>query len=111
MRLRRDGHSFAALITASPIRDAAGTPVALSIIVRAIADWKRTEEALRQTTQQLRIVTESMAVPVTRCSRDLKYVWVSLPYADWLGRPAGEIVGRPIVDIIGQRAFAQPRQP
>jgi PAS domain S-box-containing protein len=66
-------------------------------------------EALRQATEHLRIVTESMAAPVTRCSRDLKYLWVSRPYADWINRPTDQIVGRPILDIIGPEAFADLR--
>ncbi len=59
--------------------------------------------------QQLQIVTESMAAPVTRCSRDFTYLWVSKPYADWMGRSPEEIIGRPIADIIGPEAFAQLR--
>jgi PAS domain S-box-containing protein len=70
---------------------------------------KRAEEAERAATQQLHIVTDGMAAPVTRCSRDLRYLWVSKPYADWIGRPPEEIVGRPIIDILGQEAFDQLR--
>jgi PAS domain S-box-containing protein len=55
--------------------------------------------------EQLQIVTDSIAAPVARCSRDLKYLWVSEPYADWLSRPVSEIAGSAIVDIIGQEAF------
>jgi PAS domain S-box-containing protein len=65
------------------------------------------EVALRRTMEQLQIVTESMAAPVTRCGRDLKYRWVSKPYADWIGRPPEEIIGRPIVEVLGLAAFEQ----
>ncbi len=74
-----------------------------------ITDRRRAEEALRHTTEQLHIVTESMAAPVTRVSRDLKYLWVSKPYADWINRPASEITGSAIVDIIGEDAFNRLR--
>jgi len=74
-----------------------------------ITHRKQAEEAVRQATEQLRIVTESMAAPVTRCSRDRKYLWVSKPYADWINRPAHEIIGRPIVEIIGSEAFERLR--
>jgi PAS domain S-box-containing protein len=72
----------------------------------AIRAARRRAEAGRQ---QLATMTESMAAPITRCSRDLRYLWVSKPYADWIGRPAEEIIGRPILDIIGPEAFAQLR--
>jgi PAS domain S-box-containing protein len=57
----------------------------------------------------LRIVTDSMAAPVTRCSRDLKYLWVSKPYAEWIDRPANDITGQPIVTVIGPEAFERLR--
>lgn len=60
---------------------------------------------LAELTEKLRIVTEGMDAPVTRCSRDLRYLWVSTPYADWLGRTVDEIVGHQIVEIIGPEGF------
>ena len=39
-----------------------------------ICEQKPVEEELRQTTEQLRIVTETMAAPVSRGNRDLKYL-------------------------------------
>jgi PAS domain S-box-containing protein len=82
----------------------------LDVLARQAADYfdrKRAEEAVRTATEQLQVVTDSMTAPVTRCSRDLKYVWVSKPYAEWIGRPVDEISGRPIVDVIGPAAFEQ----
>jgi PAS domain S-box-containing protein len=74
-----------------------------------MTDRKRVERELRDATEQLRIITDSMASPVTRCSRDLRYLWVSGPYADWIARPAVEIVGRPIAEVIGAEAFERLR--
>jgi PAS domain S-box-containing protein len=70
---------------------------------------KQAEEALRQATEQLRIVTDSMAVPVTRCGRDLRYRWVSKAYAELLRRTPEELVGRPIRDVLGEETFGQLR--
>ena len=68
---------------------------------REIEERKRNEVALRKLTQRLKIITDSMAAPVTRCSRDLRYVWVNQSYSEWLGRKTEEIVSRPIVEIVG----------
>jgi PAS domain S-box-containing protein len=51
-----------------------------------ITERKDAEEALRVAEEQLRLVTENMAAAVTRCSRDLCYVWTSPVYANWLHR-------------------------
>ncbi len=48
-RMRRDGGEFPALLTISPVRDAAGRPIGLSVIARDISDQKRNEESLRET--------------------------------------------------------------
>ena len=56
--------------------------------------------------EHLHIVTDTMAIPVTRCSRDLRYLWVSRPYAAWLGRAPEAIVGHAIREVVGEQAFA-----
>jgi PAS domain S-box-containing protein len=50
-------------------------------------------------------VTNEMAVAVTRCSADFRYLWANQAYADWLQRPLTEIVGRPILNVLGKDAF------
>jgi len=52
-----------------------------------------------------RRILEHLPFPVTHCSRDLRYVWVNQPYADWLGRSREEIMDRPIADVIGAAGF------
>jgi PAS domain S-box-containing protein len=107
MRRTQDGRIVPISLTVSPIRDQDGKIIGASKIARDISKRKLAEEAVRAATQNLQIVTESMAAPVTRCSRDLTYQWVNKPYADWIGRAAEEIVGRPIVEIVGSEAFTQ----
>lgn len=95
-----------------PHRPSERTCQHLDLLARQAADYlerKRGERALQQVTEQLKMVTEAMAAPVTRCSRDLRYLWISKFYADWIGRPVEEIVGRPIVDVLGTEAFEQLR--
>ncbi len=86
---------------------APGTAARMIGVCMDVTDRKQAEAALQRAMQQLQIVTDSMSAPVTRCSRDLRYLWVSKPYADWIGRPAEEIVGRPIVEVLGEEAFQE----
>ena len=107
--IARDGTERPIDDSAAPIKDARGRVVGVVLVFRDNTERRQAEEALRRTGEQLQIVTESMATPVTQCSRDLTYLWVSKSYADWIGRPADEIVGRPIIEIIGQAAFEHLR--
>jgi PAS domain S-box-containing protein len=71
-----------------------------------ITDRKRAEDNTREALQQLQLITDNMPAAVTRCSRDLRYVWVSRGYAAWLGRAGPEDVsGRRFVDVAGQEFY------
>lgn len=57
------------------------------------------------TEQVLQVVTSNMSIAVTRCSRDLRYLWANQCYSDWIGRPLRDIIGRSIQEVIGDEAF------
>src|SRR5262245_20314200 len=79
-----------------------GKPIATRGTAFHINNQARADEELR-ISQQLIDETPFM---VTRCSRDLRYVFVSRAYAQMLGRDAAEIQGKPIVEIMGAEGFA-----
>lgn len=55
-------------------------------------------------TAGLDALTRQFSVPLTRCGRDLKYLWVNEYYANFMRSSVGKIAGRPIVDILGKAA-------
>jgi len=92
---RRDGSLLWGRLSISLLNSA--TPMVIAM-VEDITEKRRAQE-------DLELVAKEMAVAVTRCSRDFRYLWVSQGYADWLQRPVDEIVGRPICEVLGQEAF------
>jgi PAS domain S-box-containing protein len=76
---------------------------------RSRTSASQSEEALRSAREKLNVVVSTMAARVAWCSRDLKYLWVSKPYADWIGLEPGKIVGRSIPDVMGTAAFEKLR--
>ncbi len=58
---------------------------------------------------RLQALAGELGAPVTRCSRDLKYVWVSQEYAKWLQQPVDKIAGRSILGVVGAEAFGALR--
>ena len=42
---------------------------------------------------------------LTRCSRDLRYQFVSRTYAEMIGRQPADIAGKAIVEIMGEKGF------
>jgi two-component system CheB/CheR fusion protein len=71
-----------------------------------LRDIKRRDQALRDAQEQLHVITDSMSALVVRCTPDLKYSWVSKPYADWLRKSRDELVGTSIEKVIGPAAFS-----
>ena len=56
--------------------------------------------------QRLRVVVDTLAVPLAHCDRDLTYRWVSGSYAAWLGRVPDQVIGKRVVDVLGPDASA-----
>jgi PAS domain-containing protein len=81
------------------------TRLAADVMERSVAD-----ENLRSALQELQLITDNMAAAVSRCSRDLRYLWVSPSYATWLGKSGPEgIAGRYMPDVLGREGFERIR--
>jgi PAS domain S-box-containing protein len=105
-RLRRwDGEYRWILDRGIPLHDSEGSFVGYIGSCVDITGRKQAEEALRVAQEQLRLVTNNMAAAVTRCSRNLHYVWVSPVYARWLRRKPEEIAGSAILKVIGREGY------
>ena len=66
-------------------------------------------DLLRAHDMQLETVLQLTPFMITRCSRDLKYEFVSDAYAAMLGVTVQQIEGRAIVEVIGEEGFAAIR--
>jgi PAS domain S-box-containing protein len=73
--------------------------------VEDVTERKKAEDDLQEALQQLQLITDNLPSGVARCSRDLRYVWVSPSYAAWLGRPRDEVAGQAIRDVLGQEGY------
>lgn len=88
-----------------PVINEDGQASSIYGIVTDITDHKVADEALAVAQNELPLITDVMAAAVTRCSKDLRYLWVSKGYAQWLNRTQEEIIGKPISEIVGANAF------
>ena len=80
----------------------------LDILARQAADLiehKQGEEALRAKEAELELVINQTPFMLTRCSRDLRYQFVSRTYAEMIGRQPADIAGKAIVEIMGEEGF------
>ena len=76
---------------------------ALSVSLRRARDRAQLEA------HDLDAILRNTPFMLTRCSRDLRYLFVSDAYAEMIGRRPDEVAGRPIIEMLGIKAFEEIR--
>ncbi|HEU4617804.1 MAG TPA: PAS domain-containing protein, partial [Gammaproteobacteria bacterium] len=74
-----------------------------------ITERKRWEQAIRDSEEQLRFVTDHAPALIVHCGADMRYKFVNAPYAKRYRMRPEEIVGKRIEDVVGQSAFKRLR--
>jgi PAS domain S-box-containing protein len=74
-----------------------------------LTERKSAEEALRKKEGELDLIVTQTPFMLTRCTRDLRYRYVSRAYAEMLGHKPEEIAGKRIVQIMGKKGLASIR--
>jgi PAS domain S-box-containing protein len=104
--IRKDGRTIWAQIDAAAIRDDAGRMIGSMAIVQDITLRRESERALRQSEQQLRLITDSAPVLIAHCDTQSRYKFVNEPYAVRFGLKREDLVGKHPSEILGEKAFA-----
>jgi PAS domain S-box-containing protein len=102
---RKDGRQIIVFSRWSLDRDNRGKPISILESNNDITARKHAEETLREKEAELELITTQTPFMLTRCTRDLRYRYVSRAYATMIGRKPEEIAGKPIVQIIGKRGL------
>ncbi|HEY9627052.1 MAG TPA: PAS domain-containing protein [Coleofasciculaceae cyanobacterium] len=70
-----------------------------------ITDRKQAEAALRQSANQLRLLTHSLPVLISYVDHQQRYRFANQTYTDWFGLLPEDIVGKPVEEVLGQAAY------
>src|SRR6266699_2961570 len=102
----RKGEQIPALLLSTPITSTARNGALLyQTAIIDLREREMAEEALRAREAELEAIINRTPFMLTRCSRDLRYRFVSRAYAKMLDRTPEEIAGRPIVKVIGEEGL------
>ena len=89
--------------------DSDGNVVGLGFIGTDITERKEAEQALRDSEEQIRTITDNLPVMVTYRDRDERYRFVNRVAERWYARPAGQILGRQSRDLLEDISYERIR--
>src|SRR5262245_23793806 len=70
---------------------------------------KKAEAVIQEKEAELELIVTQTPFMLTRCTRDLRYRYVSRAYADLMGRKQEQMAGKPIVEVLGRYGLAKIR--
>jgi PAS domain S-box-containing protein len=79
--------------------------ISFSFLNASEVERQEAEQALRESEQQLRLITDNLPTLVSRMDRDLRYVFVNAAYERWLGWKPHQMLGHTVPEVIGAEAY------
>jgi PAS domain S-box-containing protein len=106
---RPDGSRVPVLMNVQPLKDASGRVEGAACSFQELTERKRAEEALRASEAELQSVINRTPFMLVRCSRDLRYLFISKAYVDLIGRRREDVIGKTIEEVLGEKGFSTLR--
>ncbi|MGA2893670.1 MAG: PAS domain S-box protein [Xanthobacteraceae bacterium] len=102
---RPDGSRVPVLMNVMPLKDASGRVEGAVCSFQELTERKRAEDALRASEAELQSVINRTPFMLVRCSRDLRYLFISEAYAQLIGCSRDAVIGKTIMDVLGEKGF------
>src|SRR5215211_7372559 len=100
---RRDGTTFPAMVTDTPVRDERGELVGLIGVSMDITERKRAEEALQESNREIENILESITDAFYAFDREWRYTYINERALCRIQRAMGEELTRE--DLLGKNAW------
>ena len=93
VRRRKDGSILDVSLTISPVRDSSGRVIGASSVTREITAQKQAEQALRESEQRFRVITDASPVMVWMAGTDKRCYYFNKGWLDFVGRTLEQELG------------------
>ncbi len=106
---RPDGSRVPVLMNVAPLKSPTGDVQGAVCSFQELTERKRIEEALREREAELQTIINRTPFMLVRCSRDMRYRFISRAYAQLIGRRREDVLGKTIIEVLGEKGFAKLR--
>lgn len=103
--LRRDGTLCYVQNIGTAIMNTEGICTGLYGTVMDITERKQAEEKIRQSRQQLQLITDALPALISYVDTERRYRFINEEYVKWFGEQARQLIGTKIEDVVGIRAY------
>ena len=90
---------------ASVVRGDRDSSLQIIGMLHDITERKHTEEALRESEEQLRLITDNVPAVIAYVDANQRYRFINKRYEEWFGISPEEAYGRRISDVVGEAAY------
>ena len=101
-----DGSVHWLFARAKIFRDAGGVPERMLGVNVDITERKEAEEALRQSEEQLEMISNAVPALISYVNKERRYVTCNEAYTTWFGLSREEVLGKTMKEVVGEQAWA-----
>lgn len=91
--------------------DERGRPVRLAGALVDITSLKKVEEALKQSENLMKLVTDSLPAFIAYISPDKRYRFANKTYETWFDLPKEKIIGKHMKEVLGEETYSRSEVP
>jgi len=106
---KKTGEHISVLLSSTPTTIRHDSAHVYQTAIVDLTERERTEKALREKEAELEQIVTQTPFMLTRCTRDLRYRYVSTAYAKMVDRTPDELAGKSLVEIMGEEGLAAVR--
>ena len=104
--VRKDGSRFPVRLSVTALRNAEGDLTGFVGIGRDLTLQRLAEQALRESEERLRLITDNLPVLISYVDSDRRFRFNNRTYSAWLGKPLQEITGRRLDEVYDRETYA-----
>ncbi len=106
---RKDGTSFPASLTSTPVLSPSGQSAGVVTIVRDITPQKEMAEAALLSERQASLIADATPALISYVDSQLRYRFVNREYERWFGQPQERLLGRTLSEVLGEQTMKRLR--